>query len=154
MGRKPKTAEQELQETMAALAKATGIDIGLLEKHVTEDVVDTKDDIILEAETVLYYYSTKGQGFTRQQCPECGLEFAYYYRSVLGPGMKCSNTCRRSAFAKIGIRWSPTKKPADRYELEQGEDLPYMYPAVIPPSALSVLDKALGVQQKNANEPG
>jgi hypothetical protein len=142
MGRGPESDEKKLAKLQAKLAADLGIDPALFEKHV-EEVVDSPDDFVLEAETVLFYYSTKGQGFTHQVCPVCNRDFAYYYRAALGPGMMCSNTCRKKALEDLHIKWRPTKKPSDRYDLIQGEDEPLMRPATVPPEALAVLQKVI-----------
>lgn len=102
---------------------------------------DADEDRILEAETVLIYFQAKGQGFTKQICPECGELFAYKYRTALGPGLKCSNTCRKRALEKLNIKWDPSKPPEQRWAMQdqaKGE-----LPAILSPEALKVVEKAL-----------
>lgn len=56
----------------------------------------------LEAESVLYYISVRGKGFTARECSECNLPFSSTYLAV----RYCSNVCRFKSLAKHGIAWN------------------------------------------------
>jgi hypothetical protein len=91
---------------------------------------DGEDDFLIRTEATLLYFSLKGQGFTKQICPECGREFAYKYK-IGNFKMKCSNSCRRTALAKIGIEMNLFKTPEERWvgpESTQG-----VIPLIVPP---------------------
>lgn len=118
----------------------------------------------LEAEATLLYFNLKGRGFTKQICPECNEEFAYKY-SILGTKVsrkgpeqvivreyagtfKCSDTCRRKALERIGIKWDPGKLPEERWGMH--EQMMGPIPLIVPPPALEMLEsKIQGNSEKN-----
>lgn len=133
----PRPRKTELEKAIEN-ARKLGIDlsdIALPEPKADSDVIDTSDDIIIEAETVLLYVDTQGKGFTRQVCPVCGREFAYLYKFTM-PGMRCSNACRKISFERLGIKWNPNRSIKERY----GE-FTTTIPAIVPPEALAAIDR-------------
>lgn len=56
----------------------------------------------LEAESVLYYISVRGKGFTAKECSYCEQPFASSYLAV----SYCSNVCRFKSLAEHGIAWN------------------------------------------------
>lgn len=67
-------------------------------------------------------------------CKECHLPFATDYASV---GF-CSDECRQTAYAKIGIEFDPDKHESERYDYK-------IPPAVIPPAVLQKLVNLLAM---------
>lgn len=144
----PKLKPQTKQERFAKeLFEKFGISPEITKAAFTASP-DTEEDIILEAEAVLFYFKVKGKGFEKQECPECGLVFAYKYKSSLGAQFKCSNACRKSALAKIGITWDPMKLPEQRWGMQ--DQSKGILPAVISPSALQNVDRLIDPQTTDA----
>jgi hypothetical protein len=128
----PSQRKSDLERLRDQLLKR-GVDLsGIDLPIVAEESLEDSDEVIIEAQGVLLYIETEGKGFRKQDCPECGRQFAYRYTFQM-PGMLCSNRCRKSRLAKLGIAWKSDvpleKRFAHRREL----------PLVIPPEALDVL---------------
>lgn len=149
---------KKLAKTLNALGSLLDAEDGDQEEIVAPEKVervlsgkrDTQEDQVIEAEAVLLYFNLHGSGFTRQVCPECKRTFAYKYKIGIINGLKCSNTCRAAALAKIGIKWDYHKKPEVRWGLTnqtRGE-----IPLIVPAAALEVVDAALRDQQESAKE--
>src|SRR5687768_15729746 len=62
----------------------------------------------IEAESVLFYIRTKGQGFVSKNCsnPHCAQPFLHTYHAV----DYCSDACRAWALAQVGIIWNFERK--------------------------------------------
>ena len=134
----PRPRKTELQKAIEK-AQQLGIDlsdIALPQTKPNADTIDTPDDIVIEAESVLLYVDTQGAGFKHQVCPVCGREFAYLYKFTM-PGMRCSNKCRKVSFERLGIAWNPNRSLKERW----GE-FTTSIPAVVPPEALRAIQDA------------
>lgn len=137
--------KRQLEKFQALLGEADSI-LGLQTATPTiEDLREIQDakidgplDLALEAEATLLYYETKGKGFTRSTCPQCGKTFAFLY-SIPTIKPKCSNECRSKALAAIGIRWDYLKKPHERWNnLQRGA-----IPLIVPAHAFDILEDKL-----------
>lgn len=107
------------RERMAALF---GIDIP------TPEQLKRKDDRSREAEAVLAYYAVKPGTFIERTCKHCSKMFAVNRGSVA----YCSDECRTSALAAIGIVWDPTKSIEERWS-------PGAEPLTVTPRVLEVM---------------
>jgi hypothetical protein len=108
------------------------ISLGLLEAP-PEEPIETKTDLIREIQSVVSYYYSRGQGFTEKPCKQCGLVFAYSWDhdSIA----YCSIRCANQALQEIGLEWTLSKPPAERW----GRTIP----AVVPPQALALVGELL-----------
>lgn len=70
--------------------------------RIRNELMMARERTELEAESVLYYISVRGKGFTSRECVECGLPFSSTYLAV----SYCSNLCRFKSLAKVGIAWN------------------------------------------------
>lgn len=69
---------------------------------LTRELEMAKERTTLEAESVLFYVLTKGDGFSQKSCKICNRIFASTYYAVAF----CSATCRYKALAEAGIAWN------------------------------------------------
>jgi hypothetical protein len=106
-------------------------------------VEETKTDIIREADSVMIYFDMQGRGFTKVECLHCHRIFAYSYTS---DSIKCcSIECMSARLRSMGLQWdphAPLERRWGRYA-----------PAIVPPQALEVLDKALQAQEIKTPKP-
>jgi hypothetical protein len=109
------------------------------EIEVPEPPLENLNDLMREAQSVLYYFETGGAGFTKKQCKTCEEYFVYCW-NVKGVSY-CSVTCMDRALKKIGLKWDPTKPPEQRW----GKTVP----AVVPASVLFLLDD---IQKENQQQ--
>lgn len=100
---------------------------------------EPQEDITLEVEATLLYFSLKGKEFEKAVCPICERVFAYKYY-IPGQHFKCSNQCRKIALAAIGIEWNPYKHPEDRWLPLQNKGV---IPLIVPPAALEIVEQRL-----------
>lgn len=113
------------EKAKAKLAALLGIDMPEQKSAVEEH------DIKMEAEAALEYIENP-RTFTHKECKLCGRTFA----TRGAPVAYCSNDCRIKTFEqRLGIRWSPDRRPEDRWGF-MGE------PLVVSPEALVVIDEA------------
>lgn len=107
--------------------------LGISEDQVLEMMRESKEDQMKEAQSVINYYESGGEGFKQIVCRQCSLVFAYSYSF---DGVKfCSIECAALSLASIGIVWTPGKPQSERW----GQRVP----AVVPPGALSALQNLL-----------
>lgn len=99
---------------------------------------ETQEDIIREAQSVVNYFESSGKDWYHVICGWCEEPFAYIYTSK---GVKyCSVPCMDSYLKSIGLFWDPNKLPGERWGR--------YVPAVVPPSALVVLQEVLQERQE------
>lgn len=134
---KAQRAEDKLAAFLAS-RKNTTVEEVKKEVVTTGDIssIHTEESLILEADSALIYFSLKGEGFTRQECRNCGRTFAYKY-TTFGKVSLCSLECRKAELEKLGIKWNPYKTPEERWATEFKEG---PLPAIVPPDALAALD--------------
>lgn len=102
------------------LEKQTGIKIEL--------PPETAQDRMLEAQSVLNYFTVNDGKWKTIKCATCGLMFSYRWNV---DGIKqCSVECMAEALKKIGLEWNPGREPSKRW----GQTVP----AVLPPSVLEI----------------
>lgn len=112
----------------------------LQESYERNKKTDREDDIAIVAEATLLYFSLRGQGFTKQICPQCNREFAYKYK--IGKfNLKCSNACRRAALAEIGIDMNLYKDPEERWVGNQSTR--GILPLTVPPELFEAVEARL-----------
>lgn len=117
--------EEQIEKALAAASAFMGREIEL--------PVETKDDLIREAQSVINYFECKGEGFTEKICKTCKLQFKYSHPT--GGISYCSIDCARVALKEIGLDWDPSRP----IHLRWGR----FVPAVIPPKALILVDDIL-----------
>lgn len=118
-----KTREQLKQEALRKAVEALGLDPNSL--FVPEE---THEDIMVQAQAVIHYFTSDGEGFQEEICNNCKMPFAYNYRIK---GVKqCSIQCMKAAMRSVGLEWRPDRTPAERW----GPTVP----AVVPPQALAL----------------
>ena len=122
MGRRPQT-QQEKQA--AALKKAAELFAVEIDTSSLDLGVETTDDKMREAASVLDYYESMGDGFNQKTCKRCGGTFFYKWNSKAIS--YCSINCMSKALEAIGIAWDPNKLPEERWG-------PYI-PSIVPPVA-------------------
>ncbi len=104
---------------------------------------ETQEDVIREAQSVVNYFQSSGKDWYHVNCGWCEEPFAYTYTSK---GVKyCSVPCMDSYLKSIGLAWDPNKLPSERWGR--------YVPAVVPPSALVVLQEVLQEQQEEEQVP-
>lgn len=115
--------ETKRAKALAALA-ALGIE--------TAEVVDKPRHVSaveeLEAEGILEYYNTRGQGYREKECKYCNKIFAVDIKCC----SYCSNTCRAKSLQDIGIQWNFGKSESERWGY-------YRPPKIVSPTALLLL---------------
>lgn len=140
MGRGPlsqETIEQRnLEKAKALLAKLTGKTV----EEVADEIKypdETTADLMREAQSVIYFFEAKGEGFKRIVCKTCREYFAYCW-DVNGVAY-CGVNCMKIALQKIGIEWTPGKPASERWGR--------YVPAVVPPRALEAIQEVLETQE-------
>lgn len=122
MGRRPQTkAEQQA----AALKKAAELFSVKLDTSTLNTGVETTDDLMREAASVLDFHESMGDGFNQKTCKTCQQTFFYKWNSKAIS--YCSVSCMSKALEAIGIKWDPSKLPEERWG-------PYI-PSIVPPAA-------------------
>lgn len=129
MGRRPQTkAEQQA----AALKKAADLFSVKLDTSSLPNLgVETTDDLMREAASVLDYHESMGDGFNQKTCKTCKQTFYYKWNSKAIS--YCSINCMRKALEAIGIAWDPNKLPEERWG-------PYI-PSIVPPAAAALVQE-------------
>lgn len=144
------TPEEKLLEFLKITA-STPEDFAEIERLKNlKNIEQTKDEKALEAEAVLLYFHTKGKDFVKQICPVCIRPFAYKY-NIPTMQLRCSNECRRSDLAKIGIIWTPNKSPEERWGMTGGTH--GIIPLIISADAYSVVESKLQESLDDNNSP-
>ncbi len=118
------TKKKRALETLKEWAQTQGIEL-----PEVKEPVEKASDLMREAQSVIYYYETRGSGFKEKECKHCGQIFAYLWNS--DSINFCSLNCVAADLEKIGIKWDPAKPPAERW----GK----FVPAVVSPKALELL---------------
>lgn len=128
------TEQERIQKVLDETARHLGVNIEDLGLSAEELAVNqTVGDQIAEAQAVLWFMETKGEGFTRKPCVSCGLEFAYSWdRTSI---TCCSVECISSELEKKGLSWKINRP----LHLRWGRTVP----AVVPPGPLSLIDSLL-----------
>jgi hypothetical protein len=127
MGRvQRQTKAQELEAALARAAKLLGV-------KVDTSTIDLEsiDDKMREAASVLKYFEAGGSGFYTETCKTCHgvFNYAWNVRAI----KYCSPYCMNKALEAIGLSWDPNKLPEERY----GRYIP----AVIPPAASALVQE-------------
>lgn len=106
------------------LEKQTGIKVEL--------PAETAQDRMLEAQSVLNYFTVNDGKWKTIKCGICGLMFAYRWNI---DGIKqCSVECMAEALKRIGLEWNPSREPSKRWGR--------YVPAVLPPSVLDIAQQS------------
>lgn len=122
---------RKLQELVAdALGKT-------VEEVYGDATVETTADKMVQAESVLLYWETRGAEWVIKICKGCGRRFAHYYH--VAAVASCSVRCMSKRLRDIGLKWNPHQEN----HLRWGK----YYPAIVPPDALEILDEMIGSQQ-------
>lgn len=136
MARGPLSEETKRQRALENAMKWLQ-DSGVPEESVaeinTEAPAETVLDKIREAQSVLFWFATKGYGFKEKICKGCGGTFAYKWN--VDSIAYCSIHCASEALRQIGIKWDPYKDQSERWGRYA--------PAVVPPHALNLLKNQL-----------
>lgn len=96
---------------------------------------ETNHDKVREAQSVINYFESGGEGFTQRKCNYCLGVFAYAWN--ISSIAYCSIECARKRLESIGIAWNPNKHPSERW----GKTVP----AVVPPTALEEINNLLNL---------
>lgn len=91
--------------------------------------IESIDDLMREAQSVLNYFAAAGDGFIEEICKTCGKTFVYCWN--VKAVKYCSIPCMSEALKAIGLRWHPGRKPVDRW----GQYIP----AIVPPQVLELV---------------
>lgn len=114
--------ELKAQRALANLSELLGTTI--------QAPLEDQEALMWQAQSVLNYFKSRGQGFKERPCKWCGCVFAYAY-SFEGVGY-CSIQCASRALQEIGIQWQPGKPLSERW----GQYVP----AVVPSQVLEILE--------------
>jgi hypothetical protein len=140
MGRGPLKDETKRQRSLDKALEwlqKTGVST---EQIPIEQPDETVLDKIREAQSVYYYFSTKGLGFKEKTCKNCEKTFAYKWE--VDSICYCSIACAAESLKQIGIKWNPHKSQAERWGR--------YVPAVVPPAALEILKDHLEDQTNDS----
>lgn len=75
--------------------------------------IETVQDKIREAQSVINYFEARGRGFYTETCRSCNDQFVYAYNFT---GVKyCSIPCMDAYLRSLGLSWSPEKAPGERW---------------------------------------
>jgi hypothetical protein len=119
-----KSQQQKKADALRKAVEALGLDPASIALPV-----ESHEDRMVQAQAVLHYFTSNGDGFLLETCTGCGEVFAYNYRIK---GVKqCSVQCMKKAMNEIGLVWHPDRPPAQRW----GPTVP----AIVPPQALALL---------------
>lgn len=119
MGRRAATAEEKIRKELEKL----GIDPNLM-ANVQRGTTHAASR---NAEATAEFYEKPGK-FRKKTCKTCHEVFFVDYPAVAF----CTDRCRKTHLASIGIDWDPTKPTAERWA-------PARIPLVVPPEAVKVL---------------
>lgn len=126
------------EKALREMAEFLGVTIeSLREQLPPENKLETEEDLLKEAQSVVYYFRARGKGFIEKQCMSCGELFTYQhtYEGV----QYCSIPCMDAALREIGLQWNPGKPARQRW----GRYIP----AVVPPQALKEVQEVIGLQE-------
>lgn len=99
--------------------------------------LESQDDLMREAQSVLNYFEARGDGFKQIICKQCGELFAYSWNV---DGVKyCSIPCMDKALKAIGLKWTPGRDVRERWGS--------YVPAVVPPRALQAMQESFDAQE-------
>lgn len=138
MGRGPLSKKVKEERTLSSLKDwlaSVGAEPEAVEEIKKPD--ESVEDKLREAESVLIYFSTKGESFKEKTCKTCGGKFAYLWN--VSSISNCSIECAKEALKQIGLTWDPSKDQARRW----GPSVP----VVVPPQALLEVKRSLDSQE-------
>lgn len=138
MPRGPLSEKTKQERLIAAAAELFGTAV----VENIEEVVETPEDKIREAQSVLNYFESRGKGFKQRECEQCGLVFAYSYH--IDGVVNCSISCMAAKLKSIGLHWDPRRDVSRRWGR--------FVPAIVPPSALKELDEMLSLQEDHSED--
>lgn len=78
-----------------------------------DEIRTTKDWVDLEAESVIFYFETKGSEaiWKKRICKMCNAKFMSTYTGI----STCSVKCRKDSLAAKGLTWDPTQSESERW---------------------------------------
>lgn len=120
---------KKTKKLLASLQEVLGDEVTLADLKYSE----TSMDRMIQAQSVVNYFESRGSGFRKLECEMCKLVFAYSY--PVDTIKCCSVTCMAAKLKSIGLTWNLTKP----YEQRWGK----FVPAIVPPAALDFLDQLL-----------
>lgn len=127
MPRGPLSKESKQKAALAKAEELFGVAI--------EQPLESIEDKMREAQSVINYFLVSGNGFKKIECRNCLQMFAYSYPY---DGVKyCSIRCMAAALEKIGFKWDPSREVDRRWGR--------YVPAIVPPSALEILSSPDGI---------
>lgn len=131
MPRGPLSKEAKKERALAQIAEVLGKTVEEVKKLTS---VEKQEDKLREAQSVVNYFESKGEGFKKAICESCNRSFAYAYH--IDAIKCCSIRCMRIKLQKLGLDWRPDQP--DEYRWGK------YVPAIVPPSALGILESLLG----------
>ena len=113
MARGPLSRESKMKKLLAQ-ASQLGIDTEKLTEEIkTKGPVTTNEDLLVEAESVTYYFRTQGVGFKYIECRWCKEVFAYKHH--VDSIKYCTTQCAANYLRSIGLNWTPNKPVRERW---------------------------------------
>lgn len=99
------------------------------DKVIEQRVLESELEVLIEAQSVIYFIETKGRGFKKETCKTCLREFVFSYHY---DGIKqCSIECMSKALEILGLTWTPNKPLEQRWGR--------IIPAIVPAKVLDLL---------------
>lgn len=123
------------------IAKLLGISTEEVVKEVGDPTrqLESTEELLLEAQSVVNYFEYRGAEFYREVCKECNQKFryTYYYKGI----KLCSVKCMALYLESLGLKWTPHKPLDERWGFRGA-------PMVVAPQALRLVDSLLlvGIQ--------
>ena len=122
-----KRKAKETEAAMAFFADLLGKDKAEVEQAVADVHPQQVEISVLQAEGVLLHLYNIPRTMLSKYCKECEETFSTRYQAVA----YCSNSCRRKAMERVGIRWDPR---TDHYANMEAER-----PIVVSPEVHAVI---------------
>lgn len=137
----PETAQQRALEAAADFLRSTGASEEEI-AAVIKPPLETVDDKMREAQSVINYFKANGDNYYQAICKECLQDFAYawHIKSV----SYCSVDCANEALKKLGLSWTPGKPVTERWGL--------LVPAIVPAPALKAIRAVLDTPKPHESE--
>src|SRR5882757_11135559 len=104
--------KQSLADALAILGVS---EQNLIPQQVLDEQAEiktTEDWVNLEAESVIFYYETRGSEaiWKKRICKMCGAKFMSTYTGI----STCSVKCRKDSLAAKGLTWDPAQPEISR----------------------------------------